>query len=363
MKKILFYTTFLTCLLGVNAQQTCTQRLNQAEDDYAAGRLLDIPSALEGCLGIGFSKEEEVRARKLLTLVYIFTDQQSKADAALINLLRADPEHRLDPREDPVELFFLYDQFRVAPIFRIGVKAGVNLTNVNVIQSYSTHNGLAQNKFYNGKEAGGIGEFQSVQGTGFNFEATIERYFDKGIEVISGVQWRVSKYNLDVETIDESFRLKTAAAHEQMYLRVPLIFRYNYGYSNRDQVFIPYGFLGVGYDYLLQSTYSNGERSPGAIYNTTGIDTRSAGITNKHGISLIGGLGTKIRIKTHFLTVEAQYNNSRIAYTNDANLYQNQESIFDLGFVEDLVSIDLFMFSVGWTQSIYSPKKLNVFQN
>ena len=39
---------------------------------------MGIPERIQGCLtNEGFSKEEEIRALKLLTLVYIFTDNDA----------------------------------------------------------------------------------------------------------------------------------------------------------------------------------------------------------------------------------------------------------------------------------------------
>lgn len=367
MKQLLLTTVFLSLVFVLKAQQTCTQRLNQAEDDYEAGRLLNIPQMIQGCLdNEGFSKEEEVRARKLLTLVYIFTDQQGKAEGALVNLLRADPEHRLNPRVDPAELFFLYEQFRVSPIFRIGFKAGVNISKINVVESYSTRNGLFLNTFYNGKEKGGIGEFQSSQGVGYNAELTIERHLKDGLEVVGGIQWRLSEYKVDMESILREDRtmtpLRSALTNEQMYIRTPVMLRYNFFYDNRDQKFLPYGFLGVSYDRLVKARYSNAERSPGTTFNLRDFDLRGPGVVNQNNLSIIGGIGTKVRIKTHFLTVEVRYDNSRFNYINSENRWTIQESVFDTAFVEDDLGIDVISFSVGWTHSIYNPKKLKEYR-
>ncbi len=86
------------------------------------------------------SKEEKIRARKLLTKVYIFLDEEAKAEIAMVGLLKADPEHNLDQQLDPKELFFLMDHFRTDPIFRIAIKVGVNSSIVNSFGTYSTTN-------------------------------------------------------------------------------------------------------------------------------------------------------------------------------------------------------------------------------
>jgi hypothetical protein len=188
--------TFLTA----NAQN-CTQQLNRVEDDFEAGRLLRIPEIIEILLDQDecLSKEEKIRARKLLTKVYIFLDEEAKAEYAMEGLLKADPEHILSRQLDPKELFFLMDQFRTDPIFRIALKVGVNASSVNLIGDYSTSNPANFPKFYNGKTADGASSFNyenqtfnstSGAGVGYNAELSVEKYLDKGFEIGLGGQVR-----------------------------------------------------------------------------------------------------------------------------------------------------------------------------
>ncbi|MFY0608257.1 MAG: PorT family protein [Cyclobacteriaceae bacterium] len=371
MKRLLPIVILSILTVGAYAQN-CTQKLNQAEDEYEAGRLIGIPQLLEGCLD-NFSQEEEVRARKLLTQVYIFTDQEAKAEVALVELLKTEPEHRLDPQVDPAEMFFLYNQYRTRPIFRVGIRVGVNSSSPRLINEYAVFNNEESKPFYNGKTLDGETS-QSVAltdstsatyvprsglGIGFNGEILIERHFGKGFELGLGPQFRFSQYHLDSYLLEQ---LGEEGTNRQMYLRAPLIARYTYGYENRDQKFLPYAFVGFSFDYLLSANYSQAARFGGTAYtleaNSSDKDLKAAEQVNSINYSLLGGLGVKIRAKTHFITIEARYDNSLRNYINGENRYLNKTSLFDLGFVESDLSLDFWSFTVGYTISIYSPKKL-----
>lgn len=369
MKHSLLISLFFIIICSVHAQNTCTQRLNQAEDDYAAGRLLGIPERLKDCLHAeGFSKEEEKRAHKLLTLVYIFTDQESEAEKAMVNLLKADKEHQLDPQVDPAELYFLYEKFRVDPIFRIGFRIGANSSYVNVLQERSMASGEFQ-KFYNGKTPGKESQyaisgeeegtsFASEAGLGLNIfgEVLFERYFGKGVEVAFGPQVRISNYNVEAHVNQSS--LQITAVNRQVNLRTPLLVRYNLGYDNRGRKIIPYLFAGGSVDYLLSAGYPSFSRRGGITYTLPESDLIATGQVNRFNYSLIGGLGAKIRMKTNFLTAEVRYDNSLRPYTNGHNAYANPNVVFDGAFVEDDLSLSFISASFGFTFSVYNPKKV-----
>ncbi len=352
----------------VTCGQNCTQRLNQAEDDYEAGRLLGIPDQIFDCLLLkSFSSEEEIRARKLLTLVYIFTDQESQAEQAMINLLKSDPEHRLDPLVDPAELFFLYEQFRTEPIFRISFKAGLNTSNVVLIKEYATNNTLVHDNFYNGTATGGSDSYTINDDTtnttydglsSRNYNIWGEILFQKKVydvvEASAGVQYRLSSYNAD--SYVNQLNLNNSVTNSQAYLRLPLQLGYTLWSDDRDRKLLPYGFLGASLDYLLKAT-ATGSRAGGTAYTSSEIDLIKSNQVNRFNYSLTGGIGVKIRYKTHFFTVEGRYDTSRINYINGDERYTNPEYTFDIGYVEPALSLDFISLSLGYALSIYKPKK------
>lgn len=358
---------FLALTFGAYSQN-CTQRLNQAEDDYAAGRLLGIPNQISDCLlNKSFSSEEEIRAKKLLTLVYIFTDQEAQAEQAMINLLKSDPEHRLDPQVDPQELFYLYDQFRTEPIFRVSFRAGLNTSNVVQIEEYATNNTLVHDNFYNGSTVDGDDsytlpddttslDFDALSGRKYNIwgEILFQKTVYEGVDASAGVQYRMSSYNSD--SYVNQLNLNTKVTNSQVYLRMPLQASYTLWSTNRDRILLPYGFLGASVDYLLSAT-ALGSRAGGTAYTSSEIDLISTNQVSRFNYSLTGGIGLKIRFKTHFFTVEGRYDTSRRNYINGVERYTNPEYTFDVGYVEPALSLDFISVSLGYTLSIYHPKK------
>lgn len=346
--------------------QSCTQRLVQAERDYEAGRLANIPTLIGDCFGkdkgTNFSKEERIRAYRLLTLVYIFIDDEPDAELSLINLLKADPEHLLDESTDPAELFFLYRQFQVGPIFRIGIRGGVNLSLPNVAQTFTTSNSGVANKFYNGDE--GDGDITDLSGSqfpiGFWGEVTYEKHLGLGFEIVGGVQARFSRYDVD-NFFNDATTFNNNISNNQFYGRLPVYARYTYNYRRRTGP-KPYVFLGGSADYLVSATYTNASRRGGTPFTLTtgagsGDDLKEFDQVNEWNFSLTGGVGVKLPVKTHFFTLELRYDNSLLNYIKSENRYANQKVAFDLGHVEDNLTLNYLSFSIGYIRSIYHPKR------
>ncbi|MEM9326402.1 MAG: outer membrane beta-barrel protein [Bacteroidota bacterium] len=340
--------------------QTCSQRLVQAERDYENGRLQSIPDNIGDCFGRrdgDFSKEERIRAYRLLTLVHIFTDNEPEAERSLISLLRVDPEHQLDERVDPAELRLLYNQFQTRPIFRIGFRAGINTSFPQVMDSFTASDANFDNKFYNGR--GGV-ENQDAAGVrriGFNGEVTYEQYFKAGLEGVAGLQVRASSYDVDNFFNDPFFN--NNITNSQVYARLPIMARYTLNYDKRGG-FQPYGLIGLSYDFLISARYVNATRRGGSQFTLAdNVDLLASNQVNRHNASFIAGIGLRFPVQTHFLTAEFRYEKSFFNYIDEDNRYSNQSINFDLGHVEDNLRLDFLSLTIGYTLSIYNPKRLN----
>lgn len=350
-------------------QQTATEILRLAEESYRTGNLTNIPGLLRGPLeNRQFSEEERVRALKLLTLVHIFSDQEALAEQSLIRLLRADPEHILDPLVDPAELFFLYQQFRTAPIFRIGVRGGMNATMPLVLSEYGTQNTGLYPVFYNGKTADGRRSFQvegeedprePEEGATLSMwgEIQFEKQLYKGLDGRFGVQVRNSIYNVEVFVNNSGLEV-APARNRQLAARAPLSVSYTLGHANRSQRLLPYVFAGGSLDFLLQAGYSEARRVGGSGFTVTDSDFIAEGIVNKWNLSYFGGLGLKIRNKTHFITLDARYDANVFQVMRADARWSNPTYAFDLGLAESNILMRYISFSLGYTRSIHNPKKI-----
>ena len=374
-----FFLLFSTFFVSA---QTWTQKLLIAERDYDAGRLVNIVDNISGgfekSLGEkGYTKEEKIRALKLITKVYIFMDNEPKSDEYMIKLLRADKEHNLDPKVDPAELYDLYRKFRSQPIFRIGLRVGVNKSYPNIINTFGTGNTGIVSKIYNGVgESPNEASVNGGSGTGFFINAMAERYLDWGLEVGLGLEFRNSQYSVDnyitygdsiqvngINEIAQFAVLSTMVTHQQSFFRVPLLLRYNFKYDS-DNSFVPYIAVGASYDYLLDAKYLEGNRTGGTEYKfDSDLSLKDLDLIAKNNFSVFACLGLKMRIKTHFLTLEAKLNKALLNYINPNNRWSNNPlSTYDLAFVEDDFSLDMLSFSFGYTYSIYNPQKLKEFK-
>ena len=374
-----FFLLFSTFFVSA---QTWTQKLLIAERDYDAGRLVNIVDNISGgfekSLGEkGYTREEKIRALKLITKVYIFMDNESKSDEYMIKLLRADKEHDLDPKVDPAELYDLYRKFRSQPIFRIGLRVGVNKSYPNIINTFGTGNTGIVSKIYNGVgESPNEASVNGGSGTGFFINAMAERYLDWGLEVGLGLEFRNSQYSVDnyitygdslqvngISEIAQFAVLSTMVTHQQSFFRVPLLLRYNFKYDS-DNSFVPYIAAGASYDYLLDAKYLEGNRTGGTEYKfDSDLSLKDLDLIAKNNFSVFACLGLKMRIKTHFLTLEAKFNKALLNYINPNNRWSNNPlSTYDLAFVEDDLSLDMLSFSFGYTHSIYNPQKLKEFK-
>ena len=373
---LLFFLTFFV------SAQTWTQKLLIAERDYDAGRLVNIVDNISGgfekSLGEkGYTSEEKIRALKLITKVYIFIDNEPKSDEYMIKLLRADKEHNLDPKVDPAELYDLYRKFRSQPIFRIGLRVGVNKSYPNIINTFGTGNTGIVSKIYNGVgESPNEASVNGGSGTGFFINAMAERYLNWGLEVGLGLEFRNSQYSVDnyitygdslqvngIAEIAQFAVLSTMVTHQQSFFRVPLLLRYNFKYDS-DNSFVPYIAAGASYDYLLDAKYLDGNRTGGTEYKfDSDLSLKDLDLIAKNNFSVFACLGLKMRVKTHFLTLEAKFNKALLNYINPNNRWSNNPlSTYDLAFVEDDFSLDMLSFSFGYTYSIYNPQKLKEFK-
>lgn len=153
------YLTFALFLLFIGAaffpqialaQSDCDKSLIAAENLYQSGQLYDIPEKLIPCLESGFNYQEKQSAYRLLALTYLNINQEEKAKSTLHKLLKLNPDYLITREKDPVELYNLYLQFKVDPVFYSGIRTGVLITRPLTLQgrSSSSLEGPSSDKSY-----------------------------------------------------------------------------------------------------------------------------------------------------------------------------------------------------------------------
>ncbi len=362
-KFLLALITIFAGLAGYTQPSSqCTRALDEAEQAFEQGRLLfildkSVNKNFYDCLEAGnFTIDEEIRARKLLVKAYLFSDNEEEAEEALVKLLVTDKEHQLTA-EDPAELYFLYSKFKTEPIIRVSAKIGFNKTFITQLQEFNSSQTIG--KEYNPG-------FSS--GTNFWAEILAERYIAKGVEVAIGSQIRYARYDMVGELIQND--LTYEASNLSAMLRVPLIFRYNFRYDTKDgerKKLIPYVFFGASYDLVLNAKYEDTSRSGGTAVTLADESSSLSDLDQvaKQNVSLFGGIGTKLRVgraQVNFLSLELRYDNSLFNYINPDNRWDNQRVAFEIGHIEDDLTINTLSFSVGYIHSLYLPRKRKQFR-
>lgn len=329
----------------------CTQKLNEAEDLFDAGNLSDIPETLNANRGRcfekgGFSKEEKIRAYRLLALVHLFNDNGPQAEEAVINLLNADPEHPVGP-DDPIELKYLFDKYRSEPIFRIGGKVGINQTFVRSIGEFGSYSN--EDEVSKGFEAG----------IGFQAEVTFEYNIIDDLEVISGISWAQNKYVIKYNSITEladdypdAVLFSVNLTETQSLLKVPLIVRYGKRFGN----LIPYATAGISLDYLLNSTMT-GSRGGTTTRQLTSQALLDDNMRKRVNFTYFAGLGVKLKTKTDYWLFETRYNLAGSNTVRTRYRYNNEKLLYDMAHVDDDKILNSLSISIGYIKSIYKPKK------
>ena len=195
MKRIFkAFLIFILFLVSANSfsQDFCDQKLGEAEDKFEKGRFYEIPDLLTLCLNNGFSKEEKIRAYRLLTITYLYLENQNLADQSYIELLKLSPEYIVNNEIDPRELVNHHEKFTTRPFLYLVAKAGFNYTHYNQVIDVSINNdndGSQTEKSLTGYNVGLGAEFTlyqnvhlGVEGLLFkkNFEITDNQFFLEG---------------------------------------------------------------------------------------------------------------------------------------------------------------------------------------
>jgi hypothetical protein len=354
MTRILIVIALVLAAGVVHGQQNCAQTLRLANSSYDQGRLHELPGLLKGCLtsSNGFSNAEKVTAYKLLVLSYIYLEEPAKADSTMIELLNAD--HFFEPNQsvDPAEFIGLYNTFRTKPIFSIGVKFGVNLTQVNVLANY-----------YTGGDAVGNGKYSSsigIQG-GFSFEKNLfqrsKKQFLNRLILAPEILYVARSFgytNTPINSIAATNLVNQVFSESQTWLDLNALLQYQLNSKSR---FNPYVTLGPGISYLL-GTSSSGPTTRGTTGNVvSGPAIDLANSYNKIVYSVTAGAGAKIKLGGLYLTGELRYQYGLVNAVNP-DKRTNIEYTFDYAAQLNDFSINNISFLFGASYPVFKPQKL-----
>lgn len=326
----------------VNGQNNC---LRSARTAYDEGRLNQLPALLEDCLdnNVLTTQEEKVEAYKLLALSYLFQDEPEKADDAMLNLLKTNPEFVLNESSDPAEFIALYNSFRTEPIFRYGVKAALN---------YSYASPISANGTSNLNNPSSVGEYEGALGfkAGIVMEIPLTSKFVLNPEIYASF----INFEFDNEEYIPGFS-NIISTERQTWIELPVLLQYKL----LDKKYNPYIALGATPSYLLASQLEL-ERPIDGNQAVELDETDILELRNQINVSLTVSAGIKFKVGPGFYVAEIRYNHGLLNLSDQENiLNSNPQLVFDRRYADSEFSVNtISLHLLGYLFNQYNPKKL-----
>jgi len=325
----------------------CSVKLQEGETAYEEGSLSTSITLLEECLKTtgGFNSEERVRAYRLLTIIYLYKNQDEKASEYMHNLLRINPEYRVKPN-DPSEFVDLYKQYRIRPYLIIGGSAGANMSMLSVQTLYSTDN----------IENQGV-QYSSLVGFQVNFN--ISRPITNNIEIMANPTFSVLRYKFDAAYFDYS---TLAFIENQTRLEMPVLFRYNFvdKYNFNIGGLKPYIVVGGTPNFILSAS-GNAQRidvvSEDQSRSVEGKSIEMTELRNKLTFSAIAGVGVEYKIGLGHLAGQLHYQHAFMNMVNGSNRFLLQNEIAKYGYLDNDYKMGAVVLCIGYNYPLYNPKK------
>jgi hypothetical protein len=340
IKKILFIGSFL-CLLPllVNAQSTCVQNLRDARNFYDQGKLNDLPKLLLKCIDNGFSKEEKVEALRLVTLSYLFNEEQDKAEQSFLRLLKIEPEFKVNQESDPTELIILSENYDTDPKFFYGFKLGSSFNIIQITDYYSIY------------DAAQRGSYEPPIGFsgGLFFQYPINNDFSANLEVL--YNYRSTALVRPLESEEGSSTGIQTISEIQQWLEVPLLVNYRIPQVQR---FLLEATGGPSLHYLLSSKLS----VIGVDEEINNLDMLNDNYRNQFNVSAILGVRANFKnIGRHYLTVEALYQHR---FINEVNFNVDRSDLNwmlkDAAYTESNYKGHAFILRIGLRFARFNPQ-------
>ena len=319
------------------AGQDCAVKLRNAENQFNAGLVEDVPALLEECLASGFTDAEELSAYKLIIRSYLFDDKSDMAEEAMMEFLKKYPEYEISPT-DHSDFVYLFNKYSVKPVIHLGLHGGINSTFLmgKTNQSLSGIPG----------EINYLNDQVTIQ-AGADIRFKLSDLLEIGLEIdYSEVSFKITETFLDfveVEYYEKQRRIETPVS---LY------------YSPKQYgSFIPYAKVGAG---IALNLYSD---SRSAFINKdinnpvprTGENVDRIELRNPIDYIITAGIGCKYKRTKGYAFIDIS---TRIGLTNQiiAGTPENMEWYYF--YTDDMFRLNTIKLSMGYVFIIYKPERM-----
>lgn len=360
------YYCLIGCLLFsldiyTQSSEGCIASLRQAEDAYQAGRLQQVVDWLQPCV-MDESVSRPIRRQmlSLLQQVYLFLDEEEKAEATHLQLLRLDPFFK--QRADIPEVRYLMDRFETYPFFTYSFSLGGYLFSRPLIdRRFAAFPDLRTESISHKRQK------DDLYGWTVNLDVSINP-FRSSLEFASGIG--VSNIYLRHTRILSNARPEigdpapatVTFLERQRWTQVPFLLKVNAVPRSRiiRSKFIPYLYAGGASEFLIKRT----AEAIGPEIDFDGeINDRSASSIslgdqrNRFNFALIVGAGGKIRFKRSYLLLDVRYHRFLNPLVSDTNRFTNDELVQTFNYVDNDYKIYSLGIQVGYGVFIFRSRK------
>lgn len=327
--------------LPARSQTDCAFALDKAQNSYEEGVFQNIPELLLGCMEEGFSKDEKLRAYKLLIMTYLFDDKQEKAEELMLEFLDNYPEYNISPA-DPVEFKHLFEDYNTVPIYSFGILFGGNFTDALIHEPYAVSN-LNQ---YDGD--------YKPSGMGFQVGLRVNRYLKKDLEINAQISY--TQNSIQYSSSEYDF-LSVSKKETFSNLSLPITATYDFHFGS----ITPYLRSGLALDYnfsssgLFRRSYSENI----GLTEVTGPELDLTPNRKEFYLSYLIGGGLKYGISKGYLVFDLSTNIGLYNFVNTENRYtdQSSESIYKYFYIDDDFSVNRMFISIGYVRRLYKTYK------
>ncbi len=333
-------------LLGTQAQN-CEEKLKQAQQSFDEGRIRKVEPILSKCLENGFTKDQKIRAYKLLAKTYIYLDRQADADTIVLKILGEDPDQKSDPEADPKEYVVKFSTFKTIPVLSLGASGGFNRSYLNILFYNSTDN-ISTQSSRDEKQA------NYTYPLGLQGGITAEIYpFERARIGFQGLA-SIRLYNYADDNLQETFT--QSFTESQFWLELPIYFKYFF--KSNDFKLRPYGAVGGTANILLTSTIISGNLKSESAQEVelASVDVKS--IRKNFYPSLLLELGARYKLNTaNFIFAGIRYNMGFSDMATAKTFYQVPE-LESIQYIDNDFTMQNYSLSVGYIREFYKAKRV-----
>jgi len=337
-RKLFFFVAFSLLSLSSYAQKSCIEKLEEAEKYYESGQIDLVAPLLQDCLIKGFTKEEKVRAYRLLTLYNLYYNQDAEARNNFLELLKVDKEYKLK-EIDPSEFSDLYSKFRTSPVIIAGAKFGIGLTGIYNIDYYNDINSVESVPFYTAS---------STFSYGVSVEVPVYKQFSLSCELY---------YSSFSYTLNDTILSYSVIQLDENVSQIDMPLTIQWNISKGD--FVPYLKAGSSLNYLLSSNtsvYRQDEES--GLYRRSEMNFNLTDSRNRFNYSITAGAGFRWKnfIGPGYVTCELRYIRYLNDYLDSENRASNPEMVYSGLITDNTFRVQNVQFFIGYKLPFYKPK-------